>query len=102
MEEVRNTVREPLTHYLGTSANLWQQAAKPLTDLTGQERQDALNYALERYVQTSTLMGTPQHCMALVEQLQRIGVNEIACLVDFGVAQEEVLGSLGLLNRYMS
>ncbi|MEZ4708748.1 MAG: hypothetical protein R3A44_16180 [Caldilineaceae bacterium] len=70
--------------------------------MTGQQRQDALDYAFERYFQTSTLMGTPQRCLALVEQLQGIGVNEIACLVDFGVGREEVLASLGLLNSHAS
>ena len=60
--------------------------------------QDARGYPIERYFQTSTLMGTPQHCMAMVEQLPGIGVDEIACLVDFGVAREDVMGSLGLLD----
>ena len=45
-------------------------------------------------------MGTPQHCMAMVERLQGSGVNEVACLVDFGVERENVLGSLGLLNIF--
>ncbi|MEM7132774.1 MAG: MupA/Atu3671 family FMN-dependent luciferase-like monooxygenase [Chloroflexota bacterium] len=98
MDEVRRIVREPLTHYLETSANLWQQAAKPPEELSDNERQDALDYAFERYVQTSTLMGTPQRCMTMVEQLQEVGVDEIACLVDFGAAREDVLGSLGLLS----
>ena len=42
MDEVRRTVREPLTHYLETSANLWQQAAQPLEELSDSQRQDAL------------------------------------------------------------
>lgn len=100
MEEVRQTVRESLIHYLATSANLWQQAARPLDELTDTERQDVLDYAFERYFQTSTLMGTPQHCMAMVERLQGSGVNEVACLVDFGVERENVLESLGLLNIF--
>ncbi|MEZ4708745.1 MAG: hypothetical protein R3A44_16165 [Caldilineaceae bacterium] len=69
--------------------------AKSLEELTGQQRQDALDYAFERYFQTSTLMDTPQRCLALVDRLQGIGVNEIACLIDFGVAREDVLGGWG-------
>ena len=99
MEEVRHQVRAPFTEYLKSSANLWQQGStKPLEELTEKERQNALAYAFERYYQTSALIGTAQTCLNMVEQLKAIGVNEIACLIDFGVKLESVLAGLKWLN----
>src|SRR5439155_14798685 len=43
--------------------------------------------------------GTPQVCLRMVEQLRGVGVDEIACLIDFGVASQVVIDSLGLLNE---
>src|SRR5439155_10348242 len=55
-------------------------------------------YAFERYCRTSALFGTPESCARRVEQLRAIGVNEIACLIDFGVDAKIVLASLESLD----
>ena len=44
-----------------------------------------LEHAFERYYETSGLFGTPEGCLAMVDRLKDIGVDEIACLIDFGV-----------------
>ena len=53
-----------------------------------------LEYAFERYYETSGLFGTPQRCLAMVDKLSEAGVDEIACLIDFGVATDTVLAHL--------
>ncbi|MEM7031693.1 MAG: MupA/Atu3671 family FMN-dependent luciferase-like monooxygenase [Chloroflexota bacterium] len=99
VETVRQQVRDPLLSYLESSVNLWQQDWQSLDRLTEKERQRLLDYAFERYYQTKTLMGTPESCLDFVSQLSVTGVDEIACLIDFGVEQNVVLQSLKFLNQ---
>ena len=99
IEVVRNQVREPFTEYLKNSVDLWRQDSKNLDDLTEKEREDLLAYAFERYFQTSALFGTPDTCLARVTRLREIGVNEIACLIDFGVDMDAVMEALYSLKR---
>src|SRR4028118_735405 len=44
-----------------------------------------LELAYQRYVRTSALIGSPESVAPIVESLRGLGVDEIACLVDFGV-----------------
>jgi natural product biosynthesis luciferase-like monooxygenase protein len=94
IEIVRNQVQKPFTEYLKNSVDLWRQDSKNLDDLTEREREDLLAYAFERYFQTSALFGTPDTCLARVARLKEIGVNEIACLIDFGVDVDAVMTAL--------
>ena len=55
-------------------------------------------FAFERYFTSASLMGTLEKCMAMVDRLQAIGVDEIACLIDFGVDVDSVLASLRHLH----
>jgi hypothetical protein len=58
-----------------------------------------MNAAFEMYFEDNTLMGTTAKCSRVIEQLLAVGVDEVACLVDFGVAAEAVLGNLQHLNE---
>ncbi len=98
LEEVRRTVRGPFITYLESSVDLWQNASKPLADLTPAEREEVLAYAFERYFQTSALFGTPQTCAPFVARLQAVGVDEIASLIDFGIEADTTLDGLHALN----
>ena len=98
-DQVRDKVRPAFTNYLKQSVNLWRQEAKPLDELTPDEQQAVLNYAFERYYQTTALFGTPESALAMVQRLNAIGVDEIACLIDFGVDSETVLAQLPALNE---
>src|SRR5262249_16751003 len=53
-----------------------------------------LSFAFDRYFDTSALFGTVQSCEIMVSQLREIGVNEISCLIDFGVEPAAALASL--------
>jgi natural product biosynthesis luciferase-like monooxygenase protein len=98
IEVVRNQVRKPFIEYLKNSVDLWRQDSKNLDDLTEKEREDLLAYAFERYFQTSALFGTPDTCLARVARFKEIGVNEIACLIDFGVDVDTVMTALSSLK----
>ncbi len=115
-DEVRAVVREPLIEYLRTSTNLLKQYAwsfpafkRPpgadtsndleLAGLSDEDIDALLEHAFERYFETSGLFGTPEDCLPLISRLSAVGVNEIGCLVDFGIATDTVLESLPALNR---
>lgn len=98
LEEVRARVRRPFTEYLESSVDLWRHGSEKLDNLTPQERENVLSYAFERYFHTHALFGTPQSCEKMVEQLSKIGVDEIASLIDFGMDVDSVMDGLHWLN----
>jgi acyl carrier protein len=65
-----------------------------LATRTAEQMGELIRFAAERSVSTAGLIGCEDHCVAFVEQLKQIGVDEIACLVDFGwpahLAQEQL------------
>jgi natural product biosynthesis luciferase-like monooxygenase protein len=101
---VKEKVRAPLIKYLRSSIGLTANLIKSLNmslDLkmmSEKDMDDLLSYAFDRYFETSGLFGTPRTCQAMIEQLKDIGVNEVACLIDFGVDANSVLASLNHLN----
>ena len=50
-------------------------------------------------VETSGLFGTLEDGARFVEKLAAIGVDDVACLIDFGVPAAEVLNGLRLLDE---
>jgi natural product biosynthesis luciferase-like monooxygenase protein len=98
LEAVRETVRGPFIDYLRTSVEVWSKGYKRLEDVPEHRREDMLAFAFERYFRTSALFGTPDTCMELVGKLEEAGVDELACLIDFGVEREAVIDSLAHLN----
>ena len=109
---VRETVRQPMTDYLRSSMGLVKNLAGAWTafskrakrskeaqgdefqKLSPEDTESLLTFAFERYFETSGLFGTPESCMDMVEQLRAAGVDEIACLIDFGVETDAVLEHL--------
>ncbi len=109
--QVREIVRKPFLEYLKSSTELVKQARWEFpafaqranvdtdVDLNDAELDALMNHAFDRYFETSGLFGSPEHCLKMVDRLQSVGVDEIACLVDFGVATEEALHGLEHLNQ---
>lgn len=99
LEVVKAMVRKPFCDYLRSSLSLIRNLAQTLNvpvDQLGDEEtmQTLLDYGFERYWQTSALLGTQESCKQLVRRLAAIGVDEIACLVDFGLAPDDVIQGL--------
>jgi natural product biosynthesis luciferase-like monooxygenase protein/amino acid adenylation domain-containing protein len=100
LDKVREQVREPFSNYLKTSIGLIKNFARSLgkemdsTSFTPEDMEAVVAVAFERYFQTSGLMGTPETCLEMVERLKAIGVDEIACLIDFGADYAAVMESL--------
>jgi natural product biosynthesis luciferase-like monooxygenase protein len=113
LELVKATVRKPLVEYLRKSADLiksyaWAFSAfkhnsessekVDFSTLPEEEMNAILAHAFERYFETSGLFGTPASCMEFIEKLRSNDIDEVACLIDFGVNPEVVLGNLKHLN----
>ncbi|MFA8386678.1 MAG: MupA/Atu3671 family FMN-dependent luciferase-like monooxygenase [Pelagibaca sp.] len=110
-EQAREIAREPMKDYLRSAAGLIKQYAwafpafkKPqgvksafelnLGDLSEEDLEGILDFAFERYFNDSGLFGTIDDAVMRVQQLQAIGVSEIACLIDYGIATDQVLAGL--------
>jgi natural product biosynthesis luciferase-like monooxygenase protein len=116
INDVREVVRQPMKDYLSASVSLvknfaWAfpafkrpqgENAKPddidLSSLTKEELDGILEFAFERYFEDSGLFGTPDSCMEMVNKLKARGVDEIACLLDFGVPTQRIMESLPQLK----
>ncbi|NUS43884.1 MAG: aminotransferase class I/II-fold pyridoxal phosphate-dependent enzyme [Mycobacteriaceae bacterium] len=94
----RGTVKQPFINYLADSVDLWRRGEAALDQLSEAERTTVLDFAFERYYRKSALFGTPDSTADRVEQLKSIGIDEIACLIDFGVEDHKVLEGLETLN----
>jgi len=70
-----------------------------LSQLRAEDADTVAAYAFERYFETAMLCGSQAKCMRLVRQLCAIGVNEVACLIDFGLSHDTVIEGLGRLNE---
>jgi phthiocerol/phenolphthiocerol synthesis type-I polyketide synthase E len=101
-DSVLEKVRGPLRHYLRSHVGLVETMVKSLNldaELKVEKHLDDLvSFAFERYYQTASLIGTPDRCLRMIERLRAIGVDEVACFIDFGVDVEAVMGSLPHLN----
>lgn len=102
-DEVRELVREPLVSYLANSFSLFSgspSAASPQPDSSGLRAHEIdflVRRSFDRYFDTSGLFGTVEDGLRLLARIAAIGVDEVACLIDFGVAPDVVLGHLGHL-----
>jgi amino acid adenylation domain-containing protein/natural product biosynthesis luciferase-like monooxygenase protein len=104
-EEAERCVRIPFCRYLEHSLDLLKVlAANPapganLATMSIEDREALLNRAFQRYFQTRALFGDEQRCFEMLERIALAGVDEIACLIDFGVDFEAVKASLVRLAR---
>ncbi|WP_164986374.1 non-ribosomal peptide synthetase [Streptomyces roseicoloratus] len=103
-ERARQQAREPFRDYLRSSTELWRtlfaSTGQDLPEMGAEDQIDAvIDMAIDRYFETSGLFGSPDSCAELVRALAAAGVDEIACLVDFGVEAQAVLDSLTWVDR---
>ncbi|MEV6772053.1 MupA/Atu3671 family FMN-dependent luciferase-like monooxygenase [Nocardia sp. NPDC051030] len=102
---VRKTVEGPFKRYLEDSVDLWRRGSDALDSLDQKSRTKVLDFAFERYYRNNGLFGTPESALSTTTRLRAIGVDEIACLIDFGIPDSEVLAgleSLATLKNRMS
>ena len=108
-DEVHAFVRAPMKRYLAGSLDLAAAhiASVPFLrnagnidvgHLTPELVDQTLEASFEKYFHMGSLLGSYEKCLDTVEQLAAIDVDEIACLVDFGVENDAMWASLDRLN----
>ena len=110
-KSVREMVRPALSQYfrsnlkqleLQTELLVSTQAVHSsyeLEELRDDDAETIAAFAFQRYYETKLLCGTIEKCSRLVRSLENIGVDEVACLIDFGVNPAAVMNSLTQLNK---
>ncbi|HEX6037440.1 MupA/Atu3671 family FMN-dependent luciferase-like monooxygenase, partial [Longimicrobium sp.] len=104
-DAVLGAVRGPFLEYMRAHTGLFRTVIDSLEMGVRMEderqHEQLLEFAFERYYRTSSLMGTPEKCMETLRRLEEMGVDEVACLIDFGVSTERTLEALGDLHGLM-
>lgn len=110
LDEVREQVRDPYCAYLKSIAHLLTGLAESrgrkvdLGAFSEEEKDTFIGFLFERFFSERALLGTADVSAPLLAEMQAIGVNEIACLIDFGVDTDLILQNLphlgALKDRY--
>jgi natural product biosynthesis luciferase-like monooxygenase protein len=108
-DEVHEIARDPMKTYLGASLSLAAAHLASVPFLKDPSRIDVgaltpdlvdatLEASFEKYFHMGSLMGSYEKCLDTVSEMERIGVDELACLVDFGLDPGIVSAGLENLN----
>ncbi len=103
-ELTKQKVKEPFCNYIKTHFGLVENLAKKVNfhvdpeKFTEDDRRSLLSFAFERYLQGRVMIGTLETCRKTIEHMQEIGIDEIACLIDFGLDFDSVMTSLSKLK----
>lgn len=113
LEAVRERVSEPFRRYLSSAISLERMAAMHGGVVSGGHRvaahdiprpvmEELLDLTFERYFSGGSLLGTADSCAPLVWNLIELGIDEVACLIDFLDDDEAVLASLARLIGFQA
>jgi natural product biosynthesis luciferase-like monooxygenase protein len=105
LDEVRRHARGPYCDYLKANVGMLQSLARSrgmnldLATLTPAQLDELVPLVFEKFLHGRSLLGTPESCARVVGELAAVGVNEVACLIDFGPSPEVVLEHLPYLGK---
>jgi natural product biosynthesis luciferase-like monooxygenase protein len=104
-EVVREMVRPSLSAYMRSSLGLILSSKDLGSELSGpgslepEEIDFLVERSFERYFDYDGLLGTVDKAQKVVARLRDLGVDEVACLIDFGLPTGDVLAGLEYLNQ---
>lgn len=96
----REQARVPFCNYIRGNIGLLNGLAKSrgadidVRTMPPQALDEFVGFLYERFAQTRGLIGTPESCLPLLRQLEAMGVDEAACLLDFGPPHQRILDNL--------
>ena len=97
------TARPHLQEYLRSSyfqrSQLLASLGIDLEKVKASDLDVILGRAVERYLGDRALVGDIDSCVAMAERLRALGVDEVACLIDFGVGFEAAMEGLTHLDE---
>jgi len=107
-EAVRAIARPALTSYLKVNLEMQKDNSsgkreeKGFTQLNERESEIMIRTQVNNDLQSPlSFVGTLEHCAEQAASLRENGVDEIACLIDFGIGTDEVLASLRRLSTLL-
>ncbi len=99
--ETERLVKAPFIHYLRSAAGLarviFEQAGFKEGELTEELKDQLFENSFRRYYKETSLIGTVESCAVMVGRLKEADVDELGCLVDFGLEPDIVLEALDRL-----
>lgn len=89
-------VKEPFKQYLASSLSTIRGLQQELEVQLGEaiDTEVVLEHAFTRFAQSAALFGSVNSCIQKAEALRKLDVDELGCLIDFGVSDDDVLASL--------
>jgi natural product biosynthesis luciferase-like monooxygenase protein len=116
VDDVKATVRSPMKQYLASAADLikdnvsaWSavrtamategEDSFSLDELSADDLDALLDFSFERYFDGNALFGTPESCLEMVRTVRDMQIDEICCLIDFGVEITQAIEHLEHLDR---
>ncbi len=108
LDEVNSQVREAFGRYLQSGGTDFLKGVGvsrgqnlDLSRLSQRDLDDYLNFVINRLInENRVLFGTQESCFETITKLKAVGVDEIACQLDFGVKPELILKNLPYLNEF--
>lgn len=104
-DRVREQVEAPLCDYLRSSLGLLlgsqAHGARRIdpAQLSEKDREFLVRRSFDRYYSDGGLLGTVDKAAKVIDRLALLGVDEVACLIDFGPPAGQVLDGLTHLNE---
>lgn len=104
LDLVQRSVEQPFKAYIKSAldAHIKADFVASNEDIGEEEKKKMLAYAYQRYFKTSGLFGKVDEVKKIVDKAIEVGVDDIACLVDFGVDYSVVRDSLPYLKQLVS
>ena len=105
LEDVRRDAKDAYCDYLRNNLGLLKQLAfsqgqsMDVGSLPRTELDEMLHWLFDKFVGGRSLLGTVESCQQTCRDLAAAGVNEIACLLDFGPDVDAILRNLRHLSE---
>ena len=97
-DDVQQSSSAPLRTYIRAHMEHTRELLSTKT-LSSADEEELLDHAQARYLSTAGLFGTESECRSRLVALRSLGVDEVACLMDFGMSRTAVLSSIERLGR---
>jgi natural product biosynthesis luciferase-like monooxygenase protein len=106
-ESAERLAREPLSRYLTSSLDLNVRAAMgrastPVAEPSPAQAKLAVRGTCERYLRRDGLFGSVTDALSVVRRIAEADVDEIACLIDFGVPTDAALAGIERVDKLRS
>lgn len=98
-QAIVGAARPALREYLRSAVNLENKSEPESAELPEDLMEELLDTAVDRYLNTAALIGSPEQRHPLIKKLKAVGVNEIACLLDFVPDRDVLIQGLPYLKQ---